>query len=94
MSFDNDIYKAVQDVGINVNKEELLKALRYDRNQYDKGYSDGYEDAINEFLKRLDELTIQYPYDPKRGIIPLISKDIIDYVAKEMKKGGEQSGNN
>ena len=37
MSFDNDIYKAVQDVGINVNKEELLKALRYDRNQYDKG---------------------------------------------------------
>lgn len=29
---------------INVDKEELLKALIYDRGQYDKGY----EDAMNE----------------------------------------------
>ena len=29
-----------QSIGYNVNKEELLKALQYDRHQYDKGYSD------------------------------------------------------
>lgn len=34
------IYKCVLNVGIDVNKEELIKALKYDRNQYDKGYSD------------------------------------------------------
>lgn len=30
-----------QAVGINVEKEELIKALNYDRNQYEKGYKDG-----------------------------------------------------
>ena len=29
-----------------INKEELLKALEYDRNQYEKGYADGRESAI------------------------------------------------
>lgn len=42
--FENSVLKAVQKVGINVDKEELLKALIYDRRQYDKGY----EDAMNE----------------------------------------------
>ena len=44
LKVENKIAKAVLDVGIDVNKEELLKALRYDREQYDKGYRDG----INE----------------------------------------------
>ena len=42
--FENSVLKAVQKVDINVDKEELLKALIYDRGQYDKGY----EDAMNE----------------------------------------------
>lgn len=35
-----EIYKAVMKVGVNVDKDELLKALQYDRNQYQKGYKD------------------------------------------------------
>ncbi len=35
-----EILKAVQNVGVNVDKDELLKALQYDRNQYQKGYDD------------------------------------------------------
>jgi len=35
-----EIYKAVMKVGVNVDKDELLKALQYDRNQYQKGYTD------------------------------------------------------
>lgn len=42
--FENAVFKAVRKVGINVDKEELLKALIYDRGQYYKGY----EDAMNE----------------------------------------------
>lgn len=42
--FENSVLKAVQKVDINVDKEELLKALIYDRVQYDEGY----EDAMNE----------------------------------------------
>lgn len=40
--FENDIYRVVQSYEIAVDKEELVKALRYDREQYEKGYHDGY----------------------------------------------------
>lgn len=39
-SIEDAIYKSVLNVGINVDKEELLKALEYDRGQYQKGYDD------------------------------------------------------
>lgn len=39
--FDNAVFRAVQEVGIEVDKDELLRALQYDRGQYEKGYSDG-----------------------------------------------------
>ena len=32
--------------GIKVDKEELVKALSYDRSQYEKGYADGKKDAV------------------------------------------------
>lgn len=37
---EGEVFKAVQNVGINVNKDELIKALSYDRQQYEKGYAD------------------------------------------------------
>lgn len=37
---EGQICKAVQNAGVNVDKEELLKALQYDRGQYQKGYRD------------------------------------------------------
>jgi len=43
VQMENGIMKAVQDVGINVDKSELLKALAYDREQYQKGFEDGRE---------------------------------------------------
>lgn len=42
---DDDVVKAVQSYHINVDKDELVKALRYDRDQYKKGYADGKRDA-------------------------------------------------
>ena len=43
---EGDILKAVQSYGINVDKDELIRALEYDRDQYDKGYADGYAVAV------------------------------------------------
>ena len=40
------ILKAVLKQDINVDKEELLRALQYDRGQYEKGYVDGKADAF------------------------------------------------
>lgn len=39
---ENDLLvKCSQAVEYNINKDELIKALKYDREQYEKGYSDG-----------------------------------------------------
>lgn len=45
--FENNVYKAVQQYGISVDKDELIKALKYDRGQYEAGYMDGRLSAIN-----------------------------------------------
>lgn len=37
------IFKAVYEQGIVVDKEELIKALAYDREQYQKGFQDGLD---------------------------------------------------
>jgi hypothetical protein len=51
---EGDILKAVQSYGINVDKDELLRALQYDRNQYKKGYMDGKTDAMSELVRCKD----------------------------------------
>ena len=38
---ENYIMQAVQRMDVQVNKQELIKALAYDRGQYEKGYYDG-----------------------------------------------------
>lgn len=45
-----------QQLGVYVDKEELIKALQYDRNQYDKGYSDGRASMVEEFESLKAEL--------------------------------------
>lgn len=37
---DEYIVSFVQQVGVNVDKDELIKALKYDRGQYEKGWND------------------------------------------------------
>lgn len=37
---ENDICNVICSYGINVNRDELIKALNYDRQQYEKGYRD------------------------------------------------------
>lgn len=46
ISYENEICKAVQNVGVNVDKNELMKALQYDRGQYQKGYADRDSEII------------------------------------------------
>lgn len=49
---DNEIAKTIRDVGVFVDKEELIKALAYDRQQYEKGYEDGKAEKVyGEWIK-------------------------------------------
>lgn len=42
---DNLVYKAVVNCGVRVDKDQLIRALDYDRRQYEKGYKDGLHDS-------------------------------------------------
>ena len=44
---ESQIYEEVRRIGIEVDKAELIKALRYDREQYYEGYSRGYSAGSN-----------------------------------------------
>ena len=45
--FENEISNHITlQTGIKINRDELIKALEYDRNQYEKGYADGQKDAV------------------------------------------------
>lgn len=39
---EEEILKVIHSIGVNVDKEELVKALNYDRDQYRKGFNKGY----------------------------------------------------
>lgn len=47
---EGEIMKAVQQVGISVDKDELLHALAYDRSQYQLGFIDGKIKAMEELV--------------------------------------------
>ena len=55
VKMENDIFEAIQSYGIDVDKDELIKALQYDRDQYRKGFADrcrGMTDKIKAELAR------------------------------------------
>ena len=52
---ENAIFAKVQACfDVDVDKAELIRALSYDRNQYEKGYADGKADAMTELVRCKD----------------------------------------
>lgn len=50
---DTLILNEIRKIGVKVDKDELIKALKYDRNQYEKGYADGKKEATREILQEV-----------------------------------------
>ena len=50
---DDTIYQAVLKCDVAIDKDELTRVLTYDRQQYDKGYSDGYMKGTTETLEKV-----------------------------------------
>lgn len=53
---ENVMYAVNQAIGYSVDKQELIKALMYDRDQYNKGYTDGKyatDDRNREIIKHI-----------------------------------------
>ena len=50
---ENEVYMAIQKCGVDVDKEELMRALKYDREQYEKGYEDAVKQVKEDIIKKL-----------------------------------------
>ena len=50
------VIKAIEKVGVNVGKGELIKALQYDCNQYIKGYEDGRNGVLSKIRAEIEKL--------------------------------------
>lgn len=68
--FEGDVMELIHSYGINVDKDELIKALQYDRDQYRKGFEDGCKGATDRIKAEvareiIDELLegLQYEID-------------------------------
>ena len=57
---ENNIPKSIINIGIDIDKDEFVKALQYDRNQYEKGFSDATPKwiPVSERLPNDDELVL------------------------------------
>jgi hypothetical protein len=77
---ENTVYKAIQSIGVNVDKDELIKALNYDRKQYQKGYKDGRQHFAYEFYKILTEDCTYY--NPDAPITMKTIVNILDFVKR------------
>ena len=64
----NYIVETCVKMGVNVDKDELLKALAYDRGQYEKGYADGRR-ARDEEIVRCKDCRNSIPYN-ERWVLP------------------------
>ena len=62
--YDNAIYSAVQNMGIDIDKDKLIQAIAADRRRYEKAYSEGYckgyengkKEIIYEIKRVLNEI--------------------------------------
>lgn len=65
---DTLILEEIHKYDVKVDKDELIKALKYDRNQYEKGYADGKKEAAREILQ---EFKTRIKYIPKNNFTRL-----------------------
>lgn len=85
--FEGQVMNAIQKVGVIVDKEELVKAINYDREQYEKGFNDGVEYGIDIFMNKALEM-IKSEQDTRYGYLD--GADIRE-IARELK-GGVKNG--
>lgn len=57
LQIENEIMRVVKSFGVNIDKEELIKLLNNDRNQYHKGYVDGIKDFAEAYKDQIKNYT-------------------------------------
>ena len=56
VEIDDNIVRACQDIGVDVNKERLFEIIRDSKSEYDKGYLKGYQNGVADTIRRIMEI--------------------------------------
>lgn len=87
---DNEIlFRATQEIGINIDKDELLKALAYDRQQYEKGYNKAIDDFKIRFFCELNNRVVRPIFSKQIQSKFTIDdiKSIFDEIVEQLREG-------
>lgn len=79
------MYKVNKEYGINVDKQELLRALSYDRQQYNQGYDDGRDRALDD-MREYVEYAVKLATDKFTEYTDFHCKVLADDIIKEILK--------
>lgn len=77
----NIIVEVKKQLGVDINKDELIKAINYDRNQYEKGYQDGLN--ANRWIPISEQLPKEFEsvlvcYKSQGGMAYCISERLVN----------------
>ena len=53
---DRNIVRAVQKIGIDIDKEGLVEALNHDRKRYEEAYQKGWDDCKKHYEEKLKQI--------------------------------------
>ena len=75
---DSVMLEITKQYGVYVDKQELEKALVYDRKQYEKGYSDAKGEFIQELKSKIRNLYNEYYANPETIVGIALVERLID----------------
>lgn len=73
---DEAVFTAVVRADIHVERDELIKALQYDRDQYQKGFEDG-KSLVSQWISVKDRL----PVDPRSVLVHVRHPAVLHFSA-------------
>ena len=86
---DKIVYEVRQAIGYNIDKQELVKALQYDRGQYQKGYADAMA-VIDDIKAEIEQNSYPIVHGINNHEKGMTLYGILQIIDKYMKEGGEE----
>lgn len=85
--------KISETIGVDINREELIKALNYDRQQYEKGYADAkaeYESMLDKIRAEIEQRSYGIANDSVIQGMVYEREDILEIINKYRKEQTEE----
>ena len=92
LNVEGEVMKAIHECEIFVDKDELIKALKYDREQYVKGFEDGCRERVDKLKAECAMEIFEDIQQNLKNEFPLLGTPVFAYI-NELKKKYEVDTN-